>query len=205
MKKWITLFLCLFFATAVLMAGGCSKKEEPTKPAAEVAKPPEPEKKAEEAKPAESKPATQIIETITKFTDAFNVNDLDRVMTFFSDDAVYEPGDGKTHRGKAEIRAAFEPQFDGAFGAMRFDERDLVIDVENRKAAFRWVCRHDISHTKPRGLVMFLRGIFTRLFVGERFGWQGVDIFHFDADGKIKGKFTYGWYGSRPHLQRELG
>jgi ketosteroid isomerase-like protein len=126
------------------MAGSCSKKEEPSKPAAEVAKPPEPEKKAEEAKPAEAKPAAQIIETITKFTDAFNVNDLDRVMTFFSDDAVYEPGDGKIHRGKAEIRAAFEPQFNGAFGAMRFDERDMVIDVENRKAAFRWVCRHDI-------------------------------------------------------------
>jgi hypothetical protein len=149
--------------------------------------------------------ATQINDTITRFTDAFNTNDLDLAMTFFSDDAVYEPGDGKTHRGKAEIRAAFEPQFNGAFGAMRFDERDMVIDVENRKAAFRWVCRHDISHAKPRGLVWFLRGIFIRLVHGKRFGWQGVDIFHFDADGKIKGVFSYGWYGSRPHLQRELG
>jgi hypothetical protein len=205
MKKWITLFVCLLFATAVLMAGSCSKKEEPTKPAAEVAKPPEPEKKAEEAKPAEAKPAAQIIETITKFTDAFNVNDLDRVMTFFSDDAVYEPGDGKIHRGKAEIRAAFEPQFNGAFGAIRFDERDMVIDVENRKAAFRWVCRHVISHMKPRGLVWFLRGISIRLVLGKKFGWQGVDVFHFDADGKIKGKFSYGKFGSRPHIQRALG
>jgi len=205
MQKWITLFVCLLFATAVLMAGGCSKKEEPTKPAAEVAKPPEPEKKAEGARPAEAKPVTQVIETITKFADAFNANDLDRVMTFFSDDAVYEPGDGKTHRGKAEIRAAFEPQFDYALGAMRFDERDMLIDVENRKAAFRWVCRHDISRMKPRGLSMALLKIVARLVYGERFGWQGVDIFHFDADGKIKGKFTYGWYGSRPHLQRELG
>ncbi len=205
MKQWITLFVCLFFATAVLTAGGCSKKEEPTKPAAKVAKAPEPEKKAEGAKPAEAKSATQIIETITKFTDAFNVNDLDRVMTFFSDDAVYEPGDGKVHRGKAEIRAAFEPQFDYAFGAMRFDERDMVIDIENRKAAFRWVCRHDISQMKPRGLVMTLLKIVAPLVYGEKFGWQGVDIFHFDADGKIKGKFTYGWYGSRPQLQRELG
>ena len=81
----------------------------------------------------------------------------------------------------------------------------MVIDVENRKAAFRWVCRHDISHAKPRGLVWFLRGIFIWLSLGKRFGWQGVDVFHFDADGKIKGKFSYGWYGSRPHMQRELG
>jgi hypothetical protein len=50
MKKLITLFVCLLFATTVLVAGGCSKKEEPAKPA-------EPEKKTEETKPAEAKPA----------------------------------------------------------------------------------------------------------------------------------------------------
>jgi ketosteroid isomerase-like protein len=205
MKKWITLFVCLLFATAFLIAGGCSKKEEPTKPAGEVARPPEPEKKAEGAKPAEAKPATQLIETIKKYWDAFNANDLDSVMTFFSDDAIYEPGDGKTHRGKAEIRAAFEPQFDYALGAMRFDELDRVIDVENRKVTIRYVCRHDISQMKPRGLSMALLKSVVRLVYGDRFGWQGVDIFHFDADGKIKGKFTYAWYGFLAHLQRELG
>ena len=57
MKKLITLFVCLLFATAILGAGGCSKKEEPVKPAADVAKLAEPEKKAEETKPAEAKPA----------------------------------------------------------------------------------------------------------------------------------------------------
>lgn len=150
-------------------------------------------------------PATQIIETIRKYWDAFNANDLDGVMTFFSDDAIYQPGDGKTHRGKVEIRAAFEPQFNAAFGSMRFDELDRVIDVENRKMALRYVCRHDISHTKPRGLVMALQEIVVRLVLGDRFGWHGVDVFHFDAESKIKEKFTYGWYGSRPHLQRELG
>jgi type IV secretory pathway VirB10-like protein len=62
MKKMISLFVCLLFATSVLVAAGCSKKEEPAKPAAEPAKPAEqvkpaePEKKAEEAKPAETKP-----------------------------------------------------------------------------------------------------------------------------------------------------
>ena len=148
---------------------------------------------------------THINDTITKYMDAFNANDLDRVMTFFSDDAIYEPGDGKTHRGKAEIRAAFEPQFKGGYGVMRFDEHDRLIDVENRKVAIRWVCRHDISHTKPRGLVNTLRKIYAGLVVGDRFGWQGIDVFHLDADGKFKKKFTYGWFGSRPHLQRELG
>lgn len=149
--------------------------------------------------------ATQINDTISKFMDAFNANDLDRVMTFFSDEAVYEPGDGRTHRGRAEIRAAFEPQFRGEFGVMRFDVIDRVIDFENRKAVFRWVCRHDISRLKPRGLGMAFRKTLVGLAVGNRFGWQGLDVFHLDADGKIKGKFTYGWYGSRPLLQRALG
>jgi hypothetical protein len=63
MKKLINLFVCLLFATSLLMVAGCAKKEEPVKPAAEAvkpaepAKPAEPEKKAEEAKPAETKPA----------------------------------------------------------------------------------------------------------------------------------------------------
>ena len=150
--------------------------------------------------------ATQINDTITRYMDAFNANDLDTVMTCFSDDSIYQPGDGKTHRGKAEIRAAFEPQFNGAYGAMRFDELDRVIDLENRKMTIRYICRHDISDTKPRGLRMLYRGIVIRLFVGKRFGWQGVDVFHFDADGKIKEKYSYSWYGSNtPHLQPELG
>jgi hypothetical protein len=205
MKKWITLFLCLFFATAVLIAGGCSKKEEPTNPIAKMAKPPEPEKKAEGGKPAEVKPATEIVDTINKYMDAFNANDLDTVMTFFSDDAVYQPGDGKTHKGKAEIRAAFEPQFDYAFGAMRFDELDRIIDGENRKLTIRYVCRHDISQMKPRGLFMSLGKIALRLVYGEKFGWQGVDVFHFDSESKINEKYSYSWFGSRPHFQRELG
>ena len=46
-KKLIALFVCFAFATTVLVAGACAKKEEPAKPAAE-------EKKAEEAKPGES-------------------------------------------------------------------------------------------------------------------------------------------------------
>lgn len=62
MRKLIALFVALLFATSVIVAAGCAKKEEPAKPAAESAKPaepakaPEPEKKAEEVKPAEKAP-----------------------------------------------------------------------------------------------------------------------------------------------------
>jgi len=53
MRKLIALFVCLLFATSLVAAAGCAKKEEPAKPAAEPAKAPEPEKKAEEAKAPE--------------------------------------------------------------------------------------------------------------------------------------------------------
>ena len=149
--------------------------------------------------------AKQIDDTITKYMDAFNANDLDRVMTFFSDDAIYEPGNGKTHRGKEQIRAAFEPQFRGCWGTMRFDELERLIDAQNRKVTIRWVCRHDMSQAKSTGLVMTFKQMMIRLLKGKRFGWQGLDVIHFDANGKFKEKFTYGWYGSYPHALRELG
>lgn len=77
---------------------------------------------------------------IAAFVEAFNVNDLDAVMTFFSDDAVYRPGNGQEHHGKAAIRQAFLPQFSGAYGKMRFDELDRLVDEPARKATIRWIC-----------------------------------------------------------------
>ncbi len=41
--------------------------------------------------------------------------------------------------------------------------------------------------------------------VGERFGWEGVDVFHFDAAGRIKALFTYATCPRRPNLRKELG
>jgi hypothetical protein len=84
-----------------------------------------------------------------EFVEGFNTNSLDDVMTFFADDAVYEPGDGRTHRGRAAIRAAFRPQFENAFGTMRFLVNDQVVDERARKATIRWVCQHDFATMKP--------------------------------------------------------
>jgi flagellar basal body L-ring protein FlgH len=68
MRKLLALFVAMLFATSMIVAAGCAKKEEPAKPAVEQAKPAEPtepakapeaEKKAEEAKPAEKAPAAE--------------------------------------------------------------------------------------------------------------------------------------------------
>ena len=147
---------------------------------------------------------TNLAKTIDEFVEAFNVNDLDRVMLYFADSAVYLPGDGSRHCGIAAIRAAFEPQFSGSFGSMRFDEHERLIDSDSRKAVIRWVCRHDLAGAKSAPLWVQIQRLAVRLTVGSRFGWEGLDVFHFDSNNKIVGKFTYANY-SRPQLKKELG
>jgi len=112
----------------------------------------------------------ELEDLVTRFTDAFNREDLDGVMAWFADDAVYDQFDGKPARGKAEIRAAFEPQFRRAFGVMRFETEDLFVDPKSGKALIRWLC------TLERD--------------GRKRGWRGLDILHV-KDGRITEKLTY--------------
>jgi uncharacterized protein (TIGR02246 family) len=137
---------------------------------------------------------------LERFVAGFNDNDLDAVMAFFAEDAVYAPGDGKEHRGKAAIRAAFRPQFEGAYGEMTFAVSDRLVDEAGRKAAIRWVCHHDLG--RGQGGNALTRWVFRALY-GARFGWHGMDVFHFDARGQIAGKFTYAHY-HRPQIRRDL-
>jgi NADPH-dependent 2,4-dienoyl-CoA reductase/sulfur reductase-like enzyme len=139
---------------------------------------------------------------IDAFVAAFNDNDLDAVMTYFADDAVYRPGDGTEHHGLAEIRRAFAPQFAGAFGRMRFDEIDRLVDPIARKASIRWICRHDLGY--GAGIPAPMRLFYRLLIGGTRAGWHGLDVFHFDDAGRITGKFSY-VTAKRPLLERTLG
>lgn len=105
------------------------------------------------------------------FTRAFNDNDLDGVMSYFTDDAVYDQFDGQPAVGRAAIRDAFTPQFTGAFGRMEFIEEDLFVDAETGKAMISWLCTFDTKQGKA--------------------GWRGLDILHFDQQGHITRKLTY--------------
>jgi len=114
----------------------------------------------------------ELLAATRAFTDAFNRNDLDGVMAWFGDDIVYEQFDGRVAQGRAAVREAFEPQFAGAFGRMWFDEEDCFVDADAGRALITWTCGT-------------ARGDRAR-------GWQGLDILHFDGDGKITRKLTYG-------------
>ncbi len=105
------------------------------------------------------------------FMDAFNENDLDATMSFFAAaGAVYDEFDGTTNVGLAAIREAFTPQFEGAFGEMKFLEEDLFIDPEEGKVMASWRCTLEVR--------------------GERTGWRGLDLLHWEGD-KITRKLTY--------------
>jgi uncharacterized protein (TIGR02246 family) len=112
----------------------------------------------------------QLVALVRRFTDAFNRDDLDEVMAFFAEGALYAEFNGKQNRGKASIREAFEPQFQGAFGRIRFHEQDLFVDERDRKVLIRWRCTLEAD--------------------GKSHAWDGLDILHFEG-ALIKEKHTY--------------
>ena len=107
---------------------------------------------------------------VVAFTEAFNREDIDEVMSYFAEDAIYDEFNDIRHEGLVAIRKAFEPQFSGAFGKMRFHTEDMFLDVGTSKAMTRWV--------------LTLEG-------EDRAGaYRGLDLLHFN-DGKLVEKHTY--------------
>lgn len=98
-----------------------------------------------------------------EFLDAFNRNDLDAVMSFFTEDAVYDELNGVRSVGKTAIREAFEPQFAGKFGKMTFIEDDTFIDASAGKVMSSW----DLEIAKDEETLV-LRGLDLLHFQGEK-------------------------------------
>jgi ketosteroid isomerase-like protein len=109
-----------------------------------------------------------LVQRVREFVAAFNRRDLDAVMTYFADDAVYDELTGTRHVGKSAVREAFVPQFRGDYGAIVFDEHDLFVDEAAGKALVAWICRLE----------------------GKRGGWRGLDVLCF-RDGLVVEKQTY--------------
>jgi ketosteroid isomerase-like protein len=105
----------------------------------------------------------QLHQLCLEFLDAFNRNDLDAVMAFFSADAIYEELHGKVSRGVEAIRATFAPQFSGKFGTMTFVEDDTFIDAGAGKVMSSW----DLHLTMDNG-PMVLRGLDLLQFEGDK-------------------------------------
>jgi ketosteroid isomerase-like protein len=102
--------------------------------------------------------------------EAFNRNDLDAVVSTFAAEGVYEEFNGRTSKGQADVRAAFEPQFSGAFGEMRFLDEDLFVDPESGKVMASWRCTLTVK--------------------GSPTSWRGLDLLHWEGD-RLVHKATY--------------
>ncbi len=107
---------------------------------------------------------------VIDFTEAFNRENIEEVMSYFADDAIYDEFNAVRHDGKDAIRESFVPQFRGDFGKMRFHTEDMFLDVPAGKALIRWLLTFEKAERAG--------------------GWRGLDILHF-ADGKLVEKHTY--------------
>jgi steroid delta-isomerase-like uncharacterized protein len=105
--------------------------------------------------------------------DAFNAHDLDAIMSFFTDDCVFDtprgpaPG-GRRLVGKEDVRKGFQARFDGIPDIRYGDERHWT-------SGDRGVSEWTIRGTQA---------------TGERIEVRGCDLFEF-TDGKISRKDSF--------------
>ena len=121
----------------------------------------------------------ELLALTDQFVDAFNRMDLDDVVSFFSEDAVYEDSAGDRHVGHEAIRTAFEPLVGGSRGRIRFDGEDVFAEVETGKVLASWRLNLDKD-----GDVSVIRGI---------------DVLEFH-DNKLAKKLAY-MKVDEPHLE----
>ena len=113
---------------------------------------------------------TQLQKLVVDFTEAFNREDIDEVMSYFSQDGIYDEFNGTRNIGKEAIRTAFQTQFSGAFGKMRFYTEDIFLDIDQGKAMIRWVLTLEEENRSG--------------------AYRGLDLLHF-TNGKLVEKHTY--------------
>ena len=124
-----------------------------------------------------------------EFAEAFNREDLDGAMAFFSDDVVYETFDGKRPQGLAAVRKEFAPQFRRRYGRLYFAQDAIHVDASAQTVVMTWVCEH-----RPEAGQEFANRLLpsaVRVLFGKNGGgWRGLDILTFRGK-KICRKQTY--------------
>ncbi len=112
----------------------------------------------------------ELLSLTTAFMEAFNTNDLEAMLSFFAPHGVYDEFNAHSNEGIDAVRAAFTPQFDGAFGEMKFLDEDLFIDADTGKVMASWRCTLTVK--------------------GQPASWRGLDLLHWEGD-KLVRKLTY--------------
>ena len=105
-----------------------------------------------------------------EFVECFNRHDLDGIVGFFAEDAVYEDSQGGSHHGPEAIRKAFAPLVSGDRGQIQFDDEDYFAEVETDKVMASWTLSMDVG--------------------GNRMKMRGLDLLEFRGDKLVK-KLAY--------------
>jgi ketosteroid isomerase-like protein len=106
--------------------------------------------------------------------EAFNAHDLDRIMTFFTDDCVLEMPRGAEPCGtrlvgRSAVRAGLAQRFEGIPDVHYGDDE-------------HWVCgEHAVSRWLLTGTTV----------AGEQLRVRGCDLFDLTPDGRIRRKDSY--------------
>jgi steroid delta-isomerase-like uncharacterized protein len=111
--------------------------------------------------------------SLQAFLDAFNAHDVDAIMSFFTEDCVFDmprgpaPG-GRRLTGKQQVRAGIKSRFDGIPDVQYVDDRHWT---SGDRGVSEWTIRG--THA-----------------TGKRIEVRGCDLFEF-AGGKISRKDSF--------------
>ena len=117
---------------------------------------------------------SKTIDALTRWNDAWNEHNLDRVMELLHDEVEFENWTSGRVKGKEALRQAWAPWF-ANHGGFRFTTEDLFVDEKTEKVLFRWSLDWPSLEKGHEGKP-------------ER--RRGVDVIHF-RDGLIIQKYTY--------------
>lgn len=123
---------------------------------------------------------------VDAFAEAFENCELEKVMAYFTPDAVYISYDGRRCEGLSAIRKEFFGLFNGKYGRLIFHHGQTIIDEKEMKVVYTWTCEHDLKSVRN----IFLKAVSP--FIKKNKSWAGLDIFIFDEKGEfIKEKEVY--------------
>ena len=109
----------------------------------------------------------------SRFVGAFNRQNLDDIMSYFAESAVYEDPYGKKHETLDDIRAQFDVVVGGKLGKIKFEAEDRFIDPAAGKVMDSWVLRMWIEDETKEERIM-----------------RGLDLLHWDGYHLVR-KITY--------------
>jgi len=79
----------------------------------------------------------EIIESLTRWNQAWDQHDLNGVMGLFHEDIFFENWTGAKLQGKQALHAAWKPWFEDHRG-FRFTREDIFIDEIEQKVLYQW-------------------------------------------------------------------